>query len=76
MILVEERSSAECENKKLIDERANLEEAISNLEQTAQVAYQKHRLEKVQEKLSKIFFYRFQWLWNPKNMLYNWKLII
>ena len=55
MILVEERSSAECENKKLIDERANLEEAISNLEQTAQVAYQEHRLEKVQEKLFKIF---------------------
>ena len=71
MILVEERSSAECENKKLIDERANLEEAISNLEQTAEVAYQEHRLEKVQEKLFKTFFYGFQRLRNPKYMLHN-----
>ena len=47
MILVEERSEAEYRNKKLIEERANLEEAISNMEQTSQVALEEHRLEKV-----------------------------
>ena len=50
MILVEERSEAEYRNKKLIEERANLEEAISNMEQTSQVALEEHRLEKVRWK--------------------------
>ena len=43
--MVEERSASESHYKKLIDDRANLEEAYSNMKSTSQIAGDEHRLE-------------------------------
>ena len=43
--MVEERSASESHYKKLIDDRANLEEAYSNMKSTSQIADDEHRLE-------------------------------
>ena len=59
-IVVEERSASESRYKKLIDDRANLEEAFSNMKTTAQVAADEHRLEleTVQTKLESLYAMR------------------
>ena len=58
-MLVEERSAAECRYKQLLDDRANLEVAFSDLQNTASLAADEYRVnrEMLQSKLESLQSY-------------------
>ena len=55
-LIVEEKTLNESKFQKFIDDRANLEEAYSNMNQTAQIAAEEHRtqMEIMKSKLSSL----------------------